>query len=68
MKHDSITINEFKQILDQHEGQNFTYKDVEYKINEGRLFYKSGNRCFWYSWNLDFTEGVKNELLRNSNR
>lgn len=67
MTHDTFSINEFKQVLSQYDGRKFIFNNEKYIIIHEKLFYDDvmPRRCMWYCLGTCFTEGVKNELLRN---
>jgi len=73
MKHDSFTINEFKQLLSEYDGRKFVFNNEKFVILNEKLFYDDipiPRRCMWYSMGTQFSkriEVVLNELSRKSN-
>jgi hypothetical protein len=73
MKHDSFSINEFKQLLSEYDGRKFVFNNEKFVILNEKLFYDDipiPRRCMWYSMGTQFSkriEAILNELPRNSN-
>ncbi len=73
MKHDTFTINEFKNILSQYNGCRFSFNNEKFVILNEKLFYDDipiPRRCMWYSMGTQFSrriEVILSELPRNSN-